>query len=710
LSGGGAKGIAHIGVLRVIEELGIPIDYIGGASMGSIVGGLVSLGYTSKQLEEYIANTDWNVLLTDKVGRRHISIYEKGEKKKYWLQFSYTKGKIGLPLGLLTGQNVMNLFTELTSPAYRITEFNRLPVPFLCTATDIATGEEVVLENGNLAQSMRASMAIPSVFTPEEINGRMLFDGGLTNNFPANKVEEKGMEILIGVDVTSQSDASEFNNIYSIMEQVVFMSSLPLKERNKQLCKLLIIPNIPEYNASSFSDADSLLVRGERAAREHYRELKELADYLHGFSESDRPAIAENSPQPLESFHAKEIKINGLKHTSKEFFLNKLGIDTLQSISFSQLNTAIDHIRGTQVFASVTYQLHPLPDGTIRLQFDCVEQSSNLFRVGLNYDKEYKASLLLNLTLRNVILDNSKALVELSIGENPELLLSYSHSPGIKPLGKTLFKSSLTPDWRFYINTYKFDAYNYSGNARTDAYDVFSIISGVKMLLNPALNTLIGGGFNGDYVMINTNVGSDSREVKSNYMYLTSQFFYELDTYNEDYFPTAGAKITIEGTYNKGLSKNVRFSEDVVGAMFRSDFIYTPLRRWTIYSGISAGSVFGSSIPPQYLIYLGGTPNKLTRNNIRFTGMHFMQKIAKNAWVAHFNNQIRLWNNIYFVLRTNLAKADDEITELFTPRDFWIGGGISLQYNSVVGPLGVTFSSSNAIRGIIGAINVGFWF
>ncbi|MDR1171724.1 MAG: patatin-like phospholipase family protein [Bacteroidales bacterium] len=709
LSGGGAKGMAHAGALKVIEELGIPIDYIGGTSMGSIVGGLYALGYTSVQLENYMKEADWENLLTDKVLRRHVSIYEKGERKRYWLQFPIKGGKINLPLGILTGQNISNLFTELASPAYAEDDFSKLAIPFLCVATDIETGTEVVLEHGNLAKAMRASMAIPSVFTPEIIDGKRLYDGGLTNNFPANLVQDKGIDILIGVDVTSQAEKTELNNIYQVMEQVVFMASLSLKEDNKKLCKVLITPDISEYTVSSFDAVDSLVMRGERAARLHYNELKALADSLRGF-EPDRPRDQAVCPQPLHSFYVENVEINGLKYISKDFMLQKMELDFPCELTFAQLDDALDKVRGTQVFHSIVYRLNPLPDGLVELQFDCVEQSENVIRIGLHYDKEYKAALLLNLSLRNALLNNSRAGAELSIGENPAFSLLYFHRPDIKSVGKTLFKSKLTPDWLFHINGYRFDAYNYSGNQRTTAYTFSSLSTGIQLLISPSVNSVIGGGLVGDYSTIKTRIGSDVKEIKSNYVYLNYQFFYERDTYNKDYFPTRGSKFRLEGTYNKGLSKNVRYSEGLIGVMFRSNFAYSPVRRWTMHWGIDTGSIFGTDVPPQYMLYLGGAPDKHLRNDITFVGMNFMQEYSKNAWVAHLNNQIRLWSNVYVTFRANLGKTDSEVADLFDFKNIRAGYGVSVQLNSMVGPVGFTLGSSNLTHSLLGAFNLGFWF
>ena len=709
LSGGGAKGIAHVGALKVIEELGIPIDYIGGTSMGSIVGGLYALGYTSSQLELYMKGADWQNLLTDRILRRHVSIYEKGERKRYCLQIPIAGRRFELPLGILSGQNVSNLFTELASPAYAQPDFSKLNIPFLCVATDIESGLEVVLEHGNLAKAMRASMAIPSVFTPELIDGKRLYDGGLTNNLPANRVLDKGIDILIGVDVTSQPESTELNNIYQIMEQVVFMSSLPLKEANKKLCNVLITPQISEYSASSFSAVDSLIVRGERAARLHYGELKALADSLRTFDPAP-PREQAICPQPLLSFYVADVKINGLKYVSRDFFIQRLELNFPDELTFAQLNQAMEKIKGTQLFHSLTYQLNPLSDGLVELQFDCVEQNTNMLRAGLHYDNEFKAALLLNLSLRNVLLNDSKAAAEVSIGANPVFSLSFFHSPGFQSTGKPFFKSRLLPNWLFHVDGYRFDAYNYSGNRRTNAYTFSSFSSGVQLMASHSLNSFIGGGVSAEYTTIQTKFGGENDDVKTNYLYMNYRIFYERDTYNEDYFPTMGYKFRLEGNYNKGLSNNVLYLKGHSGVLFRSNFAITPVHRWTIHTGIDAGSVFGVDIPPQFMIYIGGAPDKHFRNDITFVGMNLLQENSKNAWVAHLNHQIRFWNNIYVTLRANFGKIDGDLPELFNLKDFRIGYGVSAQYNSVVGPLGFTVSSSNITRSLLGAFHLGFWF
>jgi len=711
LSGGGAKGIAHVGVLKVIEELGIPIDYIGGTSMGSIVGGLYALGYNSSQLEIYLMEADWENLLTSRVSRQNVSIHEKGKRKRYWMQFPIRGRRIELPSGILSGQNVSNLFSELASPAYDQPDFSKFPIPFLCVATDIAAGGEFVIEHGDLAKAMRASMAIPTIFTPEVIDGKKLFDGGLINNFPANLVLDKGMDILIGVDVTMQEKSEEYNNIYQIMDRLMFMSSQPLKEANRKLCQIFITPDLSEYSTSSFNAVDSLIVRGERAARFHYNELKALADYLNGYeSESERIKEHGVCPQPLPSFYVKEVVVNGLNYATKEVFLQKLDLDFPTNLTFAQLNNAVDRVKGTQVFLSIVYHLNSLPDGTVELQFNCVEHSENIIRVGMHYDQEYKAALLLNLSLRNFLMNNSKADVELSVGANPSFSLSYFHSPKFRKTEKKIFKMRLSPDWLCKVDGYSFDAYNYSGNQRTTGYTFYGLSPGIQLLISPSLHSAIGAGIYGDYSLIKTKVGNDIPEDRDDHLYMITRFSYERDTYNEDYFPTKGYKYLLESNYHKGLSKNDRYPEGFFGVMFRSNFVFTPVDRWTLHSGIDVGTLFGSNILPQYQFRLGGLPDKQLHHQINFLGMYFLQQYDRNAWVAHLNQQVRLWNNVYVTFRTNIGKTSSIPTDLIIPSDFKIGYGVSVQYNSMAGPIGFTVSSSNVTKSLLSALNFGFWF
>ena len=204
LSGGGAKGLAHIGILKSLEEAGITPDYITGTSMGSIMGGLYAIGYSADEIKQIVLEADWDQLLSNKSSLDEVVFEEKDYYNRYINELNFSGFKLELPKGLIEGQKLSNLLSKLTRPVHNIEDFSQLPIPYACVAVDIETGLSVVLNKGSLARSMRASMAIPSVFTPVEIDDKLLVDGGIVRNFPVEENLEMGADYIIGVFVGNQ--------------------------------------------------------------------------------------------------------------------------------------------------------------------------------------------------------------------------------------------------------------------------------------------------------------------------------------------------------------------------------------------------------------------------------------------------------------------------------------------------------------------------
>ncbi len=218
LSGGGARGFAHIGVLKVLEQNGIRPDLVIGTSMGGLIGGLYSIGYSPEQLEELVLTLNWKEFLSDDFPREYTYIYEKEEQDRYLLSFLIdSKTGIKLPAGFIQGQNIMNLLCRLTGKYHSVNDFNKLPIPFKCVACNIATGEEVVLDSGFLPEVLFATMAIPTVFAPMNIDNKLLVDGGIVNNFAVDLAKKMGADFVIGVDIQSkllaQNDIKDFANV-----------------------------------------------------------------------------------------------------------------------------------------------------------------------------------------------------------------------------------------------------------------------------------------------------------------------------------------------------------------------------------------------------------------------------------------------------------------------------------------------------------------
>ena len=268
LSGGGAKGLAHVGVLKVLEKAGIKVDIITGTSMGALVGALYASGYRAAELEKIIRSQNWSRLIFDVIPRWQLRMNDKKGDGRYFIDFGLKKGKIVTEGGLTRGQRVSLLLSRLTWPVHHIRDFSKLPTPFACMATDLQTGQPVVLSNGSLADAMRASMSIPSVFNPAMVNGRMLVDGGLVRNFPVSQAKKMGADIIIGVDVSdAPKTQKELKSAFVILSQISMYRNEKDLKRQRALCNILISPDIRGFTSASFTKAEILMHRGEEAAK-----------------------------------------------------------------------------------------------------------------------------------------------------------------------------------------------------------------------------------------------------------------------------------------------------------------------------------------------------------------------------------------------------------------------------------------------------------
>ena len=258
LSGGGAKGMAHIGAIKIIEEAGIPIDYVVGTSMGSIIGGLYSIGYTPEQMDSMVRKQDWAFLLSDQILRKDMNMQEREADEKYVISVPFNKSAIqDLTGGLIKGQNISNLFSELTLGYHDSLDFNKLPIPFACVSENIVKGEEYVFHSGVLSTAMRASMAIPGVFTPVRLDSMVLVDGGVVNNYPVNVAKQMGADVIIGVDVQSElKPANELENAGAILSQLIDLMGQDNYLKNLKETDVLIKVNVKGYSAASFSNND----------------------------------------------------------------------------------------------------------------------------------------------------------------------------------------------------------------------------------------------------------------------------------------------------------------------------------------------------------------------------------------------------------------------------------------------------------------------
>lgn len=284
LSGGGAKGMAHVGVLKVMERAGIKPDYITGTSMGSIVGGLYSIGFSADSLEKLVGTQDWSALLSNKMEFRHVNIEEKRDYGEYIAEFPIYGWKPQLPQGAIKGQELELLFNKLTVSVAGDTNFASYHIPFRAVSVDMITGEPYIFKSGNLATAMRASMSIPSIMDPVKYKGMLLVDGGLITNFPVQECIDMGANIVIGVYTGGELLPEEkLNSLYALLKQSSFLWGIKNAEKERKYVDIYIEPYLSDQSAADFMAGEVIMDRGFQAASQRYADFKKLADFMNNY-------------------------------------------------------------------------------------------------------------------------------------------------------------------------------------------------------------------------------------------------------------------------------------------------------------------------------------------------------------------------------------------------------------------------------------------
>ena len=432
LSGGGAKGFAHIGVLKVLEEEGIPVDMIVGTSIGSLVGGIYAMGYSADELYQIAKAQKWDVLLTDDVPRIFLSKNDQMIRQRYLLSLNVDRTKkIGLPQGLIKGQNVMNLFCGVAGNVPEDMDFSKLPIPFACVAADLESGQEMVLKNGFLPTAMFSSMAIPAMFQSAERSGKMLIDGGVVNNFPVDVAREMGADIIIGVDLQRDPPKnSQLKSMDIVVSQLVVFLSKEKYTQNTRLCDILIRPDVTKYSMLAFTTEalDSLNVRGREAAdafRGEFRRIK--AKYGLVQTPKSRQYIMPDK------WHIENIRFRGNNKLDEDFLKSTLGLTLPGNYSYSEIKNAIDRIYGFGGFERIYFDLTDDTQGKT-LNLDVIPQKVKSQNIGFKVNTTDAAALMFNISRKGF----GKRFSLFSA--NAEL----SANPGLSVTGETSSRSLTT--------------------------------------------------------------------------------------------------------------------------------------------------------------------------------------------------------------------------------------------------------------------------
>ena len=434
LSGGGAKGLAHVGVLKILEKAGIKVDIITGTSMGALIGALYASGYTADQLEAIIRQQNWSRLIFDILPRDQLRMNDKKSDGRYFIDFGLQKGKLTTGGGLTRGQRVNLLLSKLTWPIHHIRNFHKLPIPFACIAADLQTGQPVVLTNGFLPDAMRASMSIPSVFNPVDLNNRLLVDGGIVRNFPVNEAIKMGANFIIGVDVSDPPKSKkELKNMFVILSKISMFRNQKDLKKQRALCNILIKPNIKGFTSGDFGKAEHLIAIGETAAKKALPALKKLAEKIPANKLSKRTDIANNINKP---FILKKILIPHVSKTQRIQINNILRLKINKKITAKEIESRINTLYGSGLFEKAIFEIEPITGGK-QIIIHVKKATDHRIRFGLHFDTETDGELLVNGLFKNILGQWSQLEITVTLGVN------YSIE------GNLLFDSSMVPWFQF---------------------------------------------------------------------------------------------------------------------------------------------------------------------------------------------------------------------------------------------------------------------
>ncbi len=717
LSGGGAKGAAHIGVIRYMEKLEIPVDMVLGTSMGGLIGGLYALGYTPDQMDSLVRSMDWEWAFSDEVSRKYISYTDMKYKEKYLLSIPFfydkdyfkmmivddnrfdpinrhdefhlgadsgdgheffKKNLLGsLPSGYIFGQNVSNLISSLTIGYQDEMNFQDLPIPFACVAADMVSGKAKVWHDGKINDAMRSTMSIPGIFAPVKVDGMVLVDGGLRDNYPTSLAREMGADIIIGVDL---SDAKrtyvEVNNIGDIIGQGIDMLGRDAFEKNVKIPDVKIKPDLKEFNMMSFNpeSIDTIIVRGWEAAFRQDSLLRKVAEKTSKGFDNPKRRAAFNFHS--DSLTIAEIDIRGVLPREKEILKDKLNIKFGQKISRDNLDDIIAKIYGTHAYDHVTYEL--LGDSEpFRLVLNCKKGPIHQLGIGVRADTEEIVSVLLNIGFNAHKLHGHVYDFTGKISANPYFQFHWSYDlPKLPTINAAAYirwtnlnmlnfgnnrlsLNYLSAKQEVYLSNMKWKQFDIKAGIRNEIFDIRNIRSSQVI---------------GDY---------DFSQLTNDYasLFLDAR----TDTFDDGYFPTKGVNAgvsydwTFTGFPHKVHNFHTLHADAKVVAPIGDHFAVIP--------SFNCRFLLGQDIAVAYFNAVGGSlPGRYMDQQMPFVGITNLSAMKNILTIYRLDLRVKLARNHYVTGIVNYARDCDVFRDyVLGPGNF--GAAVEYSFDTIFGPL-----------------------
>ncbi|MBV8326535.1 patatin-like phospholipase family protein [Chryseobacterium sp.] len=742
LSGGGAKGFAHIGILKMVDSLGIKVDYITGTSMGGILGGLYAMGYNADQLKKTIYKVDWNRILSNKIPYNKVNISEKDEYDKYILEFPVVKGVPTLPSSYIEGQYMGEVLNTLTFNAKHINDFSKLRIPVELTSSDIENGGLVMQKKGSLPLAIRATLAIPAAFAPVYIDGKLLVDGGLDRNYPANEVREMGADFVIGGYTGFRLfTKKEIENPMKMIYQTHAIRSVEDFKHQKALSDILVdfVDPLGDITTKDFAKYRKIIKIGEIEAKKHLPEFVALAEAQRKLGIKYEHEMIEEVKLPTVRFTYNDEDGTPLTDADEiDVIKNQMRLEEGKYYDVKTVNEAIDRVFGMRQYVKVYYTYTNADNGLVMNIF-VKKAKKGAFKLALHYDNEQSVGIIVNYTYRNILLNRSRFLATIDISERFKARLAYQQF-----LGKT-------DRWWFDIeakmihlksNDLYFRAL--SGDSRFPNHMYRNITGKIALNYNISPNAYfsLGTEFNVErmYTLldrIDQAEADNFRKKLYNHSNFNAFFKFEQNNLNKKYYFTKGNHLQVSTRFYYGdryrlydlnlvqpalyeiLNPETEWyfkPKNLVSFTLNENFAYPITRRLAakvnLFLGASFGSVKDDRIPYLFLnekYNIGGSEYNYDLMNPEFNGLRQKELPTNSIAKVGMSLQYRIMKRLYLAPSFSYGKISDELSP-FTDSYDMFGYGVNLGYESLIGPININVSRNSQLDFSRIYLSIGFKF
>lgn len=675
LSGGSAKGFAQIGVLEVLEELGVPVDMVTGTSMGAIIGGLYAVGYSPRELDRLAITEDWSKFFKRPTNRRDQSLDEKADEERYTIAFPLHRGRPGLPSGFIPRQGIAERIERLTWPASADTDFTRLPTPYAALVTDLATGEPILMRSGSVAQAMEASASVPGAFAPLRLtDGRRVVDGAVVRNIPASDARELGADILVCVDVSERvAPVDSIRSLLDAVNQTVAFRVQASNRTERPLCTVVIEPDVSRLPSVDFSQAATWIARGRAAALAKRAELVAIADSVRRL----RGAIPPRPPlRSVDSVFVRRVRWTRVSTGADGLVRGIMTVRDGSWVSLDQIQRAVSRLYATGRFDQVSFHLEPRGDAT-DLVFDLTEGDHDVLGVGVRYDTPRGVAMLAEASVTDWLSPGSTASLSARLGSEQQFAARDVVGEG--------------PDAHF-VQTYRatlsrvaLPHFAAAGAAKPPVFDVREVAAELRRTLSnsAAVGVEIGGEWSRDGVR-----GGDSLWARHSRSFTTVALTARVDTYDSGIAPTRGVALLWRSELGLADTVYARHFVDLQGAL--------PLVGGTsLLARIDAGYVSGADVPLHQRFVLGGSiPSSVWPTQfLPFLGLDPQSRIGSAVQVAQAGLQAELPQRLVATVRANVGNVFDGWPAGVRRGRYLAGVGVTLATSLPPGPLAVTLAS-----------------